>query len=752
MSSPTQLEQLIRFGLHTLGETNSHHDFERICLGLARRRIAGNLIPATGPVSSGGDQGRDAESHWTSLPDALATTSVFAIQVSSDKIVLACTIQTEDIPTKIRRDLASICGQGDSVQRVVYFTVAPVKVSKRHELQEEARRKYCVGLEIWDGRAIATHLTDRDLFYLAVDFLHLPNDLTPPAAGGTTTVPEPSRWPTAKKTDPMALGVHRARKEEGFSAIPDYVERDIDTRLRAELVAAKLEGGFVLLTGDSASGKTRTAFEAMVGQLSEFPVLSPSREADLQELPELLAAREAEKPAQFVLWLDNLEHYLGSNSLDVALLDELVRSWRVVVIATMRDEQHHRFLPSNAENRSNTPDRFDRHADAQVLNLAVTVHVPRLWNGNEIQRAERHQDPRLAEAVVHGDRHGIAEYLVAGPQLLQEWRQAARVGGHPRGAALVAAAVDLTRTGLTAHASPATLEELHHDYLAAIGGELLRPEPLTESFMWACTVRYGVSSLLLPGVGEALYPFSYLVDHAAHVPTTGAVPNAVWQTALNLATSASDYCDIANRAFADSRVDLAEIAWRSAAETGDPGAMASLSGLLKTTGRDVESEEWLLRAIAAGYNPESARPIPMRRSGATYVAYWTTGYKATCLLLGRWGENNPDHHAKKWAESFVGNDRGQLIPWQRVRHTNGWFTIDAITVDMYQLHRRSGVWELSKSLQRQDGFAFSSNAELVAWASNVVRWKVREGSIRWSGVSVEDGLATMYSYPPGFAL
>lgn len=752
MSSPTQLEQQIRFALHTLGETNAHHDFERICLGLARRRIASNLIPATGPVSSGGDQGRDAESHWTNLSGDRAATSIFSALASGDKVVLACTIQAEGIPAKVRRDLASICGQGDTVERVAYFTVAPVSVSKRHELQDEARKMYCVDLEIWDGRAIATHLADHDLFYLAVDFLHLPNDLMPPAAGGPATVPHPSNWALVKKSEPLALGVHRARKEEGLGAIPDYVERDIDSRLQAELGAASLDGGFILLTGDSASGKTRTAFEATLRRLPECAILSPSREADLRRLPELLPLPARDEPAHFVLWLDNLEGYLGSDLLDVTLVDELVRFRRVVVIATMRDEQYMRFLPHSAEADLDTPGRSDRHFGAQVLNLAVTLHVPRLWTDDEIQRARRRHDPRLVEAIAHRERHGIAEYLVAGPQLLQEWRQAARVGGRPRGAALVAAAVDLARTGLSVHASPSTLEELHHDYLRSIGGELLRPEPLTESLEWARAVRYGVSSLLLPGVGETLYPFSYLVDHAAYVPTTGVVPNPVWQAALNLATSVSDYCDIASKAFADSRLDLAEIAWQSAAERGDPGAMASLSGLLKTVGRDFESEEWLLRAIAAGYDPESARPVSMDRSNATYVSYWTNGYMSTCLLVGRWGMNNPVDHAKIWAESFVRNDDVHLIPWQRISRTGGWFTIDAISVDMYQLHCRSGVWELSKSLQRRDGMPLISDAELVAWASNVVRWRFREGSIHWSAITIEDGLAAMYSYPPGFSL
>ena len=179
VDSPTQLAQQIRFGLNTLGENNAHHDFERLCHGLVRRRITSNLIPATGPVSSGGDQGRDSESHWTNLPDELPGTSTFIALASGEKVVLACTVQREDVPTKIRHDLASITGQGDPVHRVTYFTVVGVPVGKRHELQDETLRNHDVALEIWDATAIADHLSDPDLFFLAVDYLHLPSSLAP---------------------------------------------------------------------------------------------------------------------------------------------------------------------------------------------------------------------------------------------------------------------------------------------------------------------------------------------------------------------------------------------------------------------------------------------------------------------------------------------------------------------------------------------------------------------------------------------
>ena len=51
----------IRFGLNQLSPKNAHHTFERLCFELTKRRICSNVLPATGPVSAGGDQGRDFE-------------------------------------------------------------------------------------------------------------------------------------------------------------------------------------------------------------------------------------------------------------------------------------------------------------------------------------------------------------------------------------------------------------------------------------------------------------------------------------------------------------------------------------------------------------------------------------------------------------------------------------------------------------------------------------------------------------------
>jgi hypothetical protein len=75
MATTEQLIQQVRFAPETLCERDGHDEFEAICLGVARQRIASNLLSASGLVSSGGDQGRDAESHWTNLPNEIGNSS-----------------------------------------------------------------------------------------------------------------------------------------------------------------------------------------------------------------------------------------------------------------------------------------------------------------------------------------------------------------------------------------------------------------------------------------------------------------------------------------------------------------------------------------------------------------------------------------------------------------------------------------------------------------------------------------------------
>jgi hypothetical protein len=61
--TPEEIAQYIGFQLSELAGTNGHHEFEKLCFHLARKRIYPNLLPSTDPVSAGGDQGSDFETY-----------------------------------------------------------------------------------------------------------------------------------------------------------------------------------------------------------------------------------------------------------------------------------------------------------------------------------------------------------------------------------------------------------------------------------------------------------------------------------------------------------------------------------------------------------------------------------------------------------------------------------------------------------------------------------------------------------------
>jgi hypothetical protein len=170
---------MIRFALDELSSENGHHAFEDLCRELARARMVSNLLPATGPVAGGGDQGRDFETFRTYLAGSLRFSRGFIGLASADTVVFACTLQREDLSGKIKDDLTSICTQGTPVDMVYFLCTEPVKVSTIHDLQKWATQKFGVTLEVVNGQAIAGLLADHDTFWIARTYLHLPAGLAP---------------------------------------------------------------------------------------------------------------------------------------------------------------------------------------------------------------------------------------------------------------------------------------------------------------------------------------------------------------------------------------------------------------------------------------------------------------------------------------------------------------------------------------------------------------------------------------------
>ncbi|MEL3944678.1 tetratricopeptide repeat protein [Streptomyces sp. LNU-CPARS28] len=408
---------------------------------------------------------------------------------------------------------------------------------------------------------------------------------------------DPDRWPRARDWDALTAGAHRARPGEDGSKLPPYVARDVDEELRGRIREAAEEGGLVLVVGDSTAGKTRAAFEAVRELLPGYRVLAPPVGARLRPAPEVL---EGCGGLRCVVWLDDLEQYLGPEGLEPEVLAEFVRL-RVPVMATMRLKPYETFSAgeedgADAGGAAGGAAQSWAGLGARVLRMAEVVDLERLWSEGEMSRAGDSDDSRIADAVAHHGTYGIAEYMAAGPVLLREWQRARRACGHARGAALVTAAVDLSRAGLRGPYSRGLLVEVHERCLADAGGSVLRPEGIEEAFAWASRVRLGVTSPLVP-VREGWWSaFDYLVDGAEV-----AVPEWVRETALAHASHDNERAGVATSAYRAGVFHVAEAGVRPLADKGNRQAIFNLALLLDRSGRAEEAEALYRQAHEKGH-------------------------------------------------------------------------------------------------------------------------------------------------------
>ena len=97
METPTELARKIRFALDEMSRENGHRAFEDLCRELARARVVSNILPATGPVAGGGDQGRDFETFRTYLAGSLRFSRGFIGLASPGTVVFACSPAREGV-------------------------------------------------------------------------------------------------------------------------------------------------------------------------------------------------------------------------------------------------------------------------------------------------------------------------------------------------------------------------------------------------------------------------------------------------------------------------------------------------------------------------------------------------------------------------------------------------------------------------------------------------------------------------------
>jgi hypothetical protein len=448
-------------------------------------------------------------------------------------------------------------------------------------------------------------------------------------------------------SDPFILGAHRALPARaGDEAIPPFVERDL-----ARVLAGLLDvSRFVLVTGESTAGKTRLAYEAMRSRLPGHMLIWPGNKP---ELPEALVL--ALDYRQAVVWLDDLEWYLGPDGLTPAMLSPVLAApgHHVVVLATMRASQRASYSPWQGADGRGEEGRALSQA-GKVLELAHEVRLDRMWTPAERDRAAQVADTRVARALEHADEFGVAQYLASAPQLLRRWQDArgSAPEGNPRGFALVAAATDARRAGYHRSLPADALRRLHEIYLRQRADRYARLEPWEEALSWATRAAFGTSSLLLPDGEDHYIAFDYLadaVDAAAPIPD---IPVAMWGELVSL-IPADAAIDVAWMAFSRSRPLVAEAALRKALDAGHAQAALEFAYMTYGTERSERPEEvlsWLERALTGA---DATLPPEIQLSIRREMAWWTGA---------RWAGSGDPGKARQLAESIVADSTRILGP------------------------------------------------------------------------------------------
>ncbi|MGW8876663.1 tetratricopeptide repeat protein [Streptomyces mirabilis] len=431
-----------------------------------------------------------------------------------------------------------------------------------------------------------------------------------------------SRLPTLKGrvplvadvTDRALLDIHEAIPLPGdilididqdlSSELPTYVPRDIDADLRTALEARSKTGGFVLLVGPAASGKTRCAYEAIRSALPHWRLFMPG---DAATVTELVSSGTDLKHS--VLWLNETQDFLtGPDRLKASTVRRLLADTArpVILIGTIWPTTYDQLRTPATSSDGESGEVEDLNRDArEVLKLARRFLLG-TWSDQEWERAEELAsiDPRIGQATRHRGQMGLAQMLSAAPELIHRWEQA----DNPLSQAVITAAVVARRCGHPAAVTAAIIEGLAEEFLTDAERVAADGPWMTEALKWACSpVHNGGGIAPLQAVGAVLgqidgYRISdILVDHeASTAPVTDRqITPRVWERLTDLATP--EACDsIGNAAYFAGMPAHARAAWERAAGTGDADPMSSLGLLLREMGDLDGAGPWLQRAAEAG--------------------------------------------------------------------------------------------------------------------------------------------------------
>ncbi|NEA19662.1 helix-turn-helix transcriptional regulator [Streptomyces halstedii] len=430
------------------------------------------------------------------------------------------------------------------------------------------------------------------------------------------------------------LGVHPAIHgttdgADSAFVLPDYIERDHDRQLRARLdkAAASPQTVMVVVRGESCTGKTRTAYEAVRACLGGWQLVFPK---DADSLLALLAT-DALMPRS-VLWLNEVQDFLAGpvgEAASAALRRRLEEPGPGVVLATLWPA-YHRALTTTPE-----PGNDKRPHARALLGPVVPVDIPGLFTAKDLEnlRAGAHSSLTVADRTSPGGT--ITQTLAAGPQLADHYEQAVLPYG-PYGKAIITVAMDARRLGHTSPLPAALLKAGAPGYLTEQQCAAADPDTwFAHALDYARTKVKGVAAALEPvadpnGMGALpdVYRLSdYLDHHARTIRCNAFPPDSFWTAARDHAASTADLEALAEAADQRGRYGIAADLYQRAADAGGTGALAELAWRHGRAGDLGGAEQLYQRLIDAGDTGALAELANLRQragdlDGAETLAQW----------------------------------------------------------------------------------------------------------------------------------
>jgi TPR repeat protein len=397
--------------------------------------------------------------------------------------------------------------------------------------------------------------------------------------------------------DPGVFGVHTAVADDTRGgSLPVYLPRQRDADFDMACDEAVTGGRrLVLVVGDSAAGKSRSAAEAAHRHptLGARRLVVPILDGGLSRLLDAVSLDGT------LVWLDDLDKHVA-RGLDTATFRRLLDHYDAVVVATIRASE----LQARGGDLSDPV--------WELLNEAGRVRRIELdaaLRDTELAEAhERFSDRGLLDALDHGI--GLGEWLLAGPRLEEKL-----LGGKGPRRALLDTVVAWYRTGLK---QPLPEAELRRLWVASLDSDLRQllerrtasdqEHLFRDACAWACEpliARPLHEQALVTEERDGYVANDYVVDRVVKRSDRPPVPAPVWRLATDIARQSFiagngvRLWNVGVAAYGENAPDHAITAMGALASAGDPNAMFNLGVVLQQRGDPealVEAETWWRRA------------------------------------------------------------------------------------------------------------------------------------------------------------